>query len=117
MMITDPLKEGPFFTYKITVSKHHNYDYTDCFVLCTPTIHPNIRIMLQFWGVSQGHSPTTLQAQVGSRPFDTLIFIRKCVGECAICFTIHKTNYLLKKKGHNNGKKIIYIRISYRRTS
>ncbi len=31
--------------------------------------------MLQFWGVSQGHSPTIVQAQVGSRPFDTVILI------------------------------------------
>ena len=36
-------------------------------------------LLCSFWGVSQGHSPTIVQAQVGSRPFDTVILYHKII--------------------------------------
>ena len=62
------------------MSKHPNYDYTDCFVLALPQSSPTFAyreayapLLCSNWGVSQGHAPTIVQAQVGPRPFDTVI--------------------------------------------
>ncbi len=64
----------------IWVSKHPNLDYTDCSVLCTPTIPPNTRIS---WSIRptftliSGRVPRSFlhfcASTSGVRPFDTVI--------------------------------------------
>ena len=64
----------------IWVSKHPNLDYTDCSVLCTPTILPAIRISWDenptFMLIS-GRAPRSFihpcASTGGLRPFDTVI--------------------------------------------
>ena len=66
----------------IWVSKHPNLDYTDCSVLCTPTILPAIRISWDknptFMLIS-GRAPRSFihpcASTGGLRPFDTVIII------------------------------------------
>ena len=69
----------------IWVSKHPNLDYTDCSVLCTPTILPAIRISWDknptFMLIS-GRAPRSFihpcASTGGLRPFDTVILIGNC---------------------------------------
>ncbi len=68
---------------KIWVSKHPNLDYTDCFVLCTPTILPAIRISWDenptFMLIS-GRAPRSFihpcASTGGLRAFDTVIILK-----------------------------------------
>ena len=83
----------------IWVSKPQNLDYTDCSVLCTPTILPAIRISWDenptFMLIS-GRAPRSFihpcASTGGLRPFDTVIIIYyasfsniKCSTAFAVC--------------------------------
>ena len=67
----------------IWVSKHPNLDYTDCSVLCTPTILPAIRISWDenptFMLIS-GRAPRSFihpcASTGGLRAFDTVIILK-----------------------------------------
>ena len=90
----------------ITVSKHPNYDYTDCYVLRTPTILPQhshiVKLTLHFYA-HVGACPKVIHPLLckhkWSRPFDTVIFKIKKRPQQTINKSV-KDEYILYPRYH-----------------
>ena len=97
----------------IWVSKHSNLDYTDCSVLCTPTILPAIRISWDknptFMLIS-GRAPRSFihpcASTGGLRPFDTvIIIIRKGKNR------VNYTNSAIRLKSNDSEESLLFYTV------